>query len=72
MLNCRAPLRLSHRFIPRFRQRGRGGMILTGSMEGFIGFPWSGAYSASKAFVQSLGESLWMELKPQHIDVLVL
>ena len=47
-------------------------MILTGSMESFFGVPWSAAYSATKAFVLSLGEALWSELKRHNIDVLVL
>ncbi len=71
-LNCRTPLMLTHTFIPRLIKRGQGGIILTGSMEGFFGVPWSAGYSATKAFVLSLGEALWGELKKHKIDVLVL
>lgn len=72
LLNCHAPMLLARGFIPRLRQRGKGGIILTSSIEGFIGCPYSTAYAASKAFVNSLGEGLWAELKPENIDVLTL
>jgi short-subunit dehydrogenase len=72
MVNCHAPMQLMHRFIPRLRKRGTGGIILTGSVEGLIGCPYSAAYSASKAFVKSFGEALWGELTPQGIDVLAI
>lgn len=72
MLNCQAPMQLTHAFIPRLLERGRGGILLTSSIEGFLGFPNSSAYAASKAFVNSLAEGLWGELSPQGIDVLAL
>lgn len=71
-VNCRATMMITHAFIPRLIERGHGGIILTGSMESFFGVPWSAAYSASKAFVLSLGEALWNELRRNNIDVLVL
>ena len=72
MVNCHASMQLAHRFIPRLRKRGKGGIILTSSVEGLIGCPYSAAYSASKAFVKSLGEALWGELAPEGIDVLTI
>ena len=72
MVNCHAPMRLTHGFIPRLRSRGKGGIILTGSIEGLIGCPYSTAYSATKALVKALGEGLWAELQPDGIDVLTL
>jgi short-subunit dehydrogenase len=72
MVNCHAPLLLTHGFIPRLRKRGRGGIILTSSIEGLMGCPYSTAYSATKALVKSLGEGLWGELLPDGIDVLTL
>ena len=72
MVNCHAPMQLAQRFIPRLRKRGKGGIILTSSVEGLIGCPYSAAYSASKAFVKSLGEALWGELTPDGIDVLTI
>jgi hypothetical protein len=72
MVNCHAPMQLAHRFIPRLRNRGKGGIILTSSVEALIGCPYSAAYSASKAFVKSLAEALWGELTPEGIDVLAI
>jgi len=72
MVNCNAPMQLAHGFIPRLRRRGRGGIVLTSSVEGLIGCPYSTAYSATKALVNALGEGLWAELQPEGIDVLTL
>jgi short-subunit dehydrogenase len=72
MVNCHAPMQLTHAFIPRLRTRGRGGIILTSSVEGLIGVPYSGAYSATKALVKALGEALWAELRGYGVDVLTL
>jgi len=72
LVNALAPLQLSRLFIPRLAARGHGGIIFTSSVEGFIGFPFSAAYSATKGLVNSFGEALWAELKPHHIDVLTL
>jgi len=71
-VNCNAPMLLAHAFAPRLRARGRGGIILTGSIEAFLGFPWSSAYAATKAFVHVFGEGLWGELHPHGVDVMVL
>lgn len=72
MVNCHVPLQLTRGCIPRLRQRGRGGIILTSSVEGLLGCPYSAAYAATKALVKSLGEGLWGELQPDGIDVLTL
>lgn len=71
-VNARAPMLITQALAPQLIKRGRGGIILTGSMEGYMGFPLSAAYSASKGFVHFLGEALWQELKPHNIDVLTL
>jgi short-subunit dehydrogenase len=71
-VNDRASLLLANAFLPRLVQRGRGGFLLVGSIEGFWGMPYSAAYSASKAFVLSLGEALWGEFRDKNVDVLTL
>ncbi len=70
-LNCRAVLRQSRHFGERFVKRGRGGMILFGSIVGFQGVSWTAHYAATKAYVQSLGEALHLELAPRGVDILV-
>jgi len=71
-VNCQVPMLLTHGFIPRLRQRGRGGLLLTSSVEALIGCPYSGVYSATKAFLSNLGEALWAELVGEGIHVLTL
>lgn len=71
-VNCHSPMQLAHGFVPRLKARGRGGLVLTASVEGLIGCPYSTAYSASKALVVSLGEGLWGEMQGTGVDVLTL
>jgi hypothetical protein len=71
-VNCHAPMIVAWHFAPRLIERGRGGLLITSSMEGFVAFPYSAAYSATKAFSRWLGESLWVELRPYGVDVMVL
>ncbi|MCZ6783943.1 MAG: SDR family oxidoreductase [Proteobacteria bacterium] len=71
-LNCLAPTVLTHRLLPGMRERGRGAVIFTGSVAGRQPLPLHGVYSASKAFALFLGEALWVELRGEGIDVLVL
>ncbi len=71
-LNCRAPLVLTHLFLPRMVTRGKGGLIFTASMAGFQPTPYLACYGATKAFDLMLAESLWAELKGSGIDVLAL
>lgn len=72
MVNCHAPMQLAHGFIPRLKARGKGAIIFTSSVEGYMGLPYSSAYSASKALVNTLAEGLWAELSGTGVDVLAL
>lgn len=72
MVNCNAAMQLSRIFAPRLHKRGRGGLLFTSSVEGYFGFPFSAAYSATKGFMNNFGEALWGELNPHGIDVLAL
>ncbi|MFT3968165.1 MAG: SDR family NAD(P)-dependent oxidoreductase [Sphingobium sp.] len=71
-VNCHATTQIARGFIPRLRARGKGGILFTSSVEGLIGCPYSAVYSATKAYVNALGEALWGELTPDGIDVLTL
>ena len=53
-------------------KRGRGGMILAGSLSGYMGSPTLAAYTASKAFSRIFSEALWAECKTFGVDVLHL
>jgi uncharacterized protein len=69
-VNCRAPLQMSLHFGRRFAKRGRGGIVLMGSIVGFQGTPNAAHYAATKAYVQTLAEALHAELTPLGVDVL--
>ncbi len=71
-LNVIAPLRLALSFGGAMKRRGRGGIIFVASNSGYQAVPYLGVYSASKAFVLLLGESMHAELKGTGVDVLVM
>lgn len=62
----------AHHYGARMRARERGGMILTGSMAGYMGAPTLAAYCGAKAFSRIFTEALWAECAPFGIDVLHL
>ncbi len=70
-VNVRGPLVFARALAPAMAMRGRGGIVLMSSLAGFQGAPRIAAYAGSKAFNIVLGESLWRELKPTGVDVLV-
>lgn len=69
-VNCRGILGVSWYFGRRFAERGRGGMVLMSSIVGFQGMPFAAHYAATKAYVQTLAEALYIELAPMGVDVL--
>jgi short-subunit dehydrogenase len=71
-LNALSHLSMAHAFGRRFARRGGGGLILGGAMGAAHGIPFMAADAGAKALVQSLGESLHLELKGQNIQVMTL
>lgn len=71
-LNCKASMLLARAFLPDMAHRGHGGMVFVSSLAGMQGVPGLAAYSATKAYLVSLGESLWAELRPAGVDVLTV
>jgi short-subunit dehydrogenase len=71
-VNCVAPVVLTARLLPALKLRGRGAVIVVGSIAGHQPLPLHGVYAATKAFDQFFGEALWAELRGSGIDVLVL
>jgi short-subunit dehydrogenase len=53
-------------------KRGRGGIILGGSLSSYLGSPTLATYTAAKAFSRIFSEALWAELQPFGVDVLHL
>jgi short-subunit dehydrogenase len=71
-LNCAAPVAITAALLPKMVARKRGALILTGSVSGSQPLPLHALYSASKAFDNYLGESLWGELQGTGVDALSL
>lgn len=69
-VNCRAVVTLTHGMAGRMAARGRGGIVLFGSLVGFQGAPYSATYAATKGFVQGFAEALRVELRPRGVEVL--
>lgn len=61
---------LAHHFGRKMAARGRGGIILMGSLAGVAGSPTVITYSGAKAYSQIFSEGLWWELKQHGVDVL--
>jgi hypothetical protein len=68
-LNCAAPVRLAHRFLPAMVARGRGGLVIMSSLAGQQGSPGITTYASTKAFGAVLAEGLWAELRGTGVDV---
>jgi len=71
-LNALSHLQLTHHFGRLFRDRGSGGIVLTGVMGATGGLPFMATDSASKSFVQSLGQALDAEFEGSGVGVTVL
>lgn len=69
-LNNRCVLQMTWHFARRFEQRGGGGIILLSSIVAFQGVALAANYAATKAYVQTLGEGLYDELRGVGVDVL--
>lgn len=68
-VNCGAVLDATMVFARRFAGRGRGGIVLLGSLVGLQGCPFAAHYAATKAYVQALAEGLRLELASSGVDV---
>jgi short-subunit dehydrogenase len=71
-LNCRSLAHLTHHFGQKLAHRGRGGIVLMSSLVAFQGVPRAANYAATKAYVQSLSESIQRELRQSGVDVLAV
>jgi short-subunit dehydrogenase len=58
--------------IPAMREQGKGRIINVSSIAGRTAFPCGGLYSASKFALESLSDTLRMELEPFNIKVSVV
>ena len=71
-LNITAMLALVHHYAVPMRERGRGGILLVGSLAGYVGTSTEAVYGGVKAFGRIFAEGLWAELREYGVDVLEL
>lgn len=71
-LNVTAMLALTHHYARPMKERGRGGILLVGSLAGYVGTSTEGIYGGVKAFGRIFAEGLWAELREHGVDVLEL
>ena len=70
-LNCKTLFVLTHHFGKKFAAQKRGGIVLLSSIVAFQGVPFAAHYAATKAYVQTLGEAISIEVEPFGVDILV-
>jgi len=71
-LNMTLPMQMSHHFGQKMKQRQQGGILFVSSLFGYQPVPFVANYSASKAYVLSLGQALHVEMKKYGVVVAVL
>jgi short-subunit dehydrogenase len=71
-LNVLGQTRFVHQYGPAMRARGRGGIILVGSLLAYAGGGGMSVYAAAKSFSHTLAKGLWYEMRPHGVDVLGL
>jgi short-subunit dehydrogenase len=71
-LNIGTMMALTQHFGRLMRERRRGGILLLGSMAGYLGSVRHTVYGGVKAFGRIFAESLWLELREFEVDVLEL
>jgi short-subunit dehydrogenase len=71
-LNIGTMMALTQHFGRPMRKRRRGGILLIGSMAGYLGSVRHTVYGGVKAFGRIFAESLWLELREFEVDVLEL
>jgi len=65
-LHVNAIERLTHAALPRMIQRRKGNIINVSSVAGFLAYPFNVSYCATKAWINSFTEGLYIELKAIH------
>ena len=71
-LNIGAAMRLAQHYGRPMRDRRRGGILLVGSLAGYLGSVRHTVYGGVKAFGRIFAEGLWLELRDHNVHVLEL
>ena len=61
--------RMVREVMPLFREKKQGKIILFSSVNGLLGIPFEGAYTASKHAIEGYAECLRMEAEPDGVSV---
>lgn len=69
-INVTSQVEFTRHYGSLMRDRGRGGIVLAGSLSNFCGAPTLAPYTAAKSFSRIFAESLWVECADMNIDVL--
>jgi NAD(P)-dependent dehydrogenase (short-subunit alcohol dehydrogenase family) len=70
--NFFGPVRLIQLVLPGMRERRSGTIVNVSSIAGRIPEPYSGIYGASKQALEALSESLYFELQPFGIRLIII
>jgi short-subunit dehydrogenase len=68
-VNCEAVIALTHEYLPKMIERGRGAVLNVGSTAGEQPLPRQATYSASKAFVNTFSDALHEETHGTGVTV---
>jgi uncharacterized protein len=68
-MNVDGQILFTHHYSGLMKERGRGGIVLIGSIASYAGVPLVSQYSAAKAFSRIFSEAIWYELAPFGVDV---
>lgn len=68
-LNVTTMMALVQHYARPMRDRRRGGILLVGSMAGYLGSARHTVYGGVKAFGRIFAEGLWLELRDHGVDV---
>lgn len=72
MVNCLAPMALTHALLPGMLARGSGAIVNVASTAAFQPDPYMAIYGATKSFLLSFSEALWAESRARGVRVLAL
>ena len=70
--NFHGPLRMMRAVLPVMREQGSGLIVNVTSIAGYMGLPFRGMYSATKAALHVVSEAVRMEVRSQNIHVCTL
>ena len=70
--NFLGQVRMIQKVLPLMREKGQGKIVNFSSINGLLGIPFEGAYTASKHAVEGFSECLALEVKPYHIQVMLV